>query len=174
MKTETLFALILSIIVIVISTLLITALEPSNKTTPYLHDKSVEEVENYLLSMKVSESSNELLFNNLKEVDEDTLKYVMGIEPEYLEDYSVMTSTEDATTFLVLKIKEGGKSLIETSVLEYMDYLEKKWEDIDKEQAELVQNYAKLSYGDYLIYAVSSNNEYLKTEVETFFIYSDK
>lgn len=174
MKSETLFAIVLSIIVIALSTIIILALEPSNKTVPYVHDKSLEEVENYLLTMKASEGSADLLFNDLKEVDDDTLRYIMGIEPEYLEEYSVMASAEDATTFLVLELKDGSKSLIEASVLDYMDYLEKKWEDIDKEQAELVQNYAKLSYGDYLIYAVSSNNEYLKTEIDSFFVYADK
>lgn len=174
MKTETLFAIILSVIVIALSTIIILAVEPSNKTVPYVHDKSLKEVENYLLDMKANETSTDLLFNDLKEVDDETLKYIMGIEPEYLEEYSVMASTEDATTFLVLKLKEGSKSLIESSVLDYMDYLEKKWEDIDKEQAELVQNYAKLSYGDYLIYAVSNNNEYLKTEIDSLFVYADK
>lgn len=174
MKTGTLFAIILSIVVILISALVILALEPSNRTVPYLHDKTLEEIEDCLLTMKASEDSTDLLFSDLKEIDQDTLKYIMGIEPEYLDEYSVMTSTETATTFLVLKPKEGGKSLVETSVLEYMDYLEKKWEDMDKNQAELVQNYAKLSYSDYLIYAVSSNNEYLKTEIDSFFVYADK
>lgn len=173
MKTETLVAIVLSIIIIVISSFVILALEPSNKTVPYFHDKSLQEVKNYLLDMKNDENSEELLFNNLKEVDEYTLKYVMGIEPEYLEEYSVMTSTENATTLLILKQKEGSKSLIESSVLEYMDYLEKTWEDIDKVQAELVQNYAKLSYGDYLIYAISSNNEYFKAEIDSLFVYAD-
>lgn len=174
MKTETLFAIILSVIVIVISTFVILALEPSNKTVPYLHDKTIQEIEDHLLSMKVNKDSNEPLFSDLKEIDEDTLKYIMGIEPEYLEEYSVMTSTESATTFLVLKPKEGGKSLVESNVLEYMDFLEKKWEDMDKEQAELVQNYAKVSYSDYLIYVVSNNNEYFKTDIESFFIYADR
>ena len=95
----------------------------------------------------------------------------MGIEPQYLEGYSVMTSTNDATTFLVLRLKKGSKSLIEASVLEYMDYLEKRWEGTDKNQ---VQNYSKISYDNYLIYIVSNNNEYAKSKIDSFFVYSDK
>lgn len=174
MKSETIVALVLSLIVIAISTLLILILEPSSKTVPYFHDKSVDEVENYIISMKNNENSNDLLFKNLKEVDEDTLKYVMGIEPGYLDGYSVMASTKDATTFLVLRFKTNSKALVETSVLEYMDYLEKKWEDIDKTQAELIQNYAKVTYDNYLIYAVSDNNEYFKNQINDLFIYTDK
>lgn len=52
MKSETTFAIVLSIIVIAVSTLLILVLEPSNKTVPYFHDKTVEEVESYILSIK--------------------------------------------------------------------------------------------------------------------------
>lgn len=174
MKSETIFAIVLSIIVIAVSALVILALEPSNKTVPYFHDKTVEEVESYILSMKNGENSSELLFKDLKEVDEDTLKYIMGIEPEYLDGYSVMASETDATTFFVLRLKSGSKSLVETSALEYMDYLEKQWEDTDKTQAELVQNYAKISYDNYLIYAVSNNNEYFKTQIDSLFIYADK
>lgn len=174
MKTETIVAIVLSIIVIVISSLLILALEPSKKTVPYFHDKTVEEVKTYLLSLKKDDKSEELLFSDLKDIDEDTLKYVIGIEPQYLDSYSVMASISDATTFLVLRLKEGSKSLIETSVLEYMDYLEKKWEATDTEQAQLVQNYSKISYDNYLIYVVSSNNEYVKSKIDSFFVYADK
>lgn len=174
MKTETIVAIVISIIVIVISSLLILALEPSKKTVPYFHDKTVEEVKTYLLSLKKDDKSEELLFSDLKDIDEDTLKYVIGIEPQYLDSYSVMASISDATTFLVLRLKEGSKSLIETSVLEYMDYLEKKWEATDTEQAQLVQNYSKISYDNYLIYVVSSNNEYVKSKIDSFFVYADK
>ncbi len=174
MKPETIFAIVISLIVIVISSLLILALEPSKKTVPYFHDKTVEEVKTYLLSLKKDDKSEELLFSDLKDIDEDTLKYVIGIEPQYLDGYSVMASISDATTFLVLRLKEGSKSLIETSVLEYMDYLEKKWESTDTEQAQLVQNYSKISYDNYLIYVVSSNNEYVKSKIDSFFVYADK
>ena len=174
MKTETIFAIVISIIVIIISSLLILALEPSKKTVPYFHDKTVEEVKTYLLSLKKDDKSEELLFSDLKDIDEDTLKYVIGIEPQYLDGYSVMASISDATTFLVLRLKEGSRSLIETSVLEYMDYLEKKWEATDTEQAQLVQNYSKISYDNYLIYVVSSNNEYVKSKIDSFFVYADK
>ena len=174
MKSETISAIVLSIIVIVISSLLILALEPSKETVPYFHDKTVDEVKKYLLSLKKDDKSEELLFNDLKDVDEETLKYVMGIEPQYLEGYSVMTSTNDATTFLVLRLKKGSKSLIEASVLEYMDYLEKRWEGTNKNQAQLVQNYSKISYDNYLIYIVSNNNEYAKSKIDSFFVYSDK
>lgn len=98
----------------------------------------------------------------------------MGIEPEYLDGYSVMASETDATTFFVLRLKAGSKSLVETSALEYLDYLEKQWEDADKAQAELVQNYAKISYDNYLIYAVSNNNEYFKNQINSLFVYADK
>ncbi len=174
MKSETIVAIVLSIIVIAVSALVILALEPSNKTVPYFHDKTVEEVESYILSIKSGENSSELLFNDLKSIDEDTLKYIMGIEPQYLEGYSVMTSKEDATTIFILRLKEGSKSLIEKSVLDYMDYLEKQWKNTDNSQAELIQNFSKVSYGNYLIYTISNNNEYFKTQIDSLFIYADK
>ena len=61
MKSETISAIVLSIIVIVISSLLILALEPSKETVPYFHDKTVDEVKKYLLSLKKDDKSEELL-----------------------------------------------------------------------------------------------------------------
>lgn len=174
MKNQIIFAILLSIVVIVLSSLIILKIEPSNKTQPYFHDRPINELENHLVSMKKNESSDETLFNNLMDIDSDTLKYIIGIEPEYLEDSVVKASSADASMLLILKPKKGASSLVEASVLEYMDYLEKQWNLKDKHQAELVQNYSKITMGDYLIYVVSENNEYVKDALNSFFIFTDK
>ena len=173
MKKQFFIATIISIIVIVLTSTIILSLEPSNKTVPYYHDKSVKEVSEFLLALTKGPDSTELLFSELTDVNDDTLKYVLGIEPTYLEGYSVKTSTTNAETFLVLRLKKGSKSIIEESVIDYMTYLEEKWKDIDTEQTTLVQNYSKISMEDYLIYVVSKNNEYVKEKINSFFIYTD-
>lgn len=174
MNKTTLFAILISVIVIAISASLILALEPDKSKLPSFHDKTAEEVSQFLLGLKENETATEPLFKDLVEVDEDTLKYVFGIEPTYLEDYSVKTSTTDASAFLVLKLKAGSKSLIEQSVIDYMEYLENKWAAIDQEQATLVQGYSKIAIGDYLIYVVSDNNEYIKSVINSLFYYIDE
>lgn len=173
MKKQFFIAIILSIIVIVATSTIILSLEPSKATVPYYHDKTANEVSEFLLSLTNGTESTELLFNDLIDVEDDTLKYVFGIEPTYLEAYSVKTSTTNASTFLVLRLKSGSKSIIEQSVIDYMSYLEEKWQDIDSEQATLVQNYSKIAMEDYLIYVVSENNEYIKEKINSFFIYTD-
>lgn len=173
MKKQFLIAVIISIIVIAITSAIILALEPSKATVPYYHDKTATEVSEFLLNLTNGAESTELLFKDLIDVDDDTLKYVFGIEPTYLQEYSVKTSTTDASTFLVLKLKEGSKSIIEQSVIDYMAYLEEKWQDTDAEQTALVQNYSKITMEDYLIYVVSENNEYIKEKINPFFIYTD-
>lgn len=173
MKNQFLIAVIISVIVIALTATTILSLEPSKATVPYYHDKTATEVSDFLLTLTNGAESTELLFKDLIAVDDDTLKYVFGIEPTYLESYSVKTSTTDASTFLVLRLKEGSKSIIEQSVIDYMAYLEEKWQDIDADQTELVQNYSKIAMEDYLIYVVSENNEYIKEKINSFFIYTD-
>lgn len=173
MKKQFLVAIIISVIVIAITALVILALEPSKKTVPYYHDKTVSEVNDFLLTLTNGSESSELLFTDLVNVEDDTLKYVFGIEPSYLEEYAVKTSTTNASTFLVLRLKPGSKSIIEQSVIDYMSYLEGKWQDIDEKEASLAQNYSKIAMEDYLIYVVSENNEYIKEKINSFFIYTD-
>jgi len=173
MKKQFLIAIIISIVVIAITASIILYLEPSNSTVPYYHDKTVAEVSEFLLTLTNGENSSDVLFKDLIAVEDDTLKYVFGIEPTYLEDYSVKTSTTNATTFLVLRLKDGSKSIIEQSVIDYMGYLEEKWQDVDAEQTTLIQNYSKIAMEDYLIYVVSENNEYIKEKINSFFIYTD-
>lgn len=173
MKKQILIALIISAIVIAITAYTILALEPSTATVPYYHDKTAPEVSDFLLTLTNGAESTDLLFKDLIDVDDDTLKYVFGIEPTYLQEYSVKTSTTNPSTFLILKLKDGSKSIIEQSVIDYMAYLEEKWQDIDADQTTLVQNYSKIAMEDYLIYVVSENNEYIKEKINSFFIYTD-
>ncbi|MBR5228068.1 MAG: DUF4358 domain-containing protein [Clostridia bacterium] len=172
MKHQTLIALILSIIVITITTLLVLFLEPNKAKVPVYHEKTAKEIDKFISTIKKDATSSVNLFGQMTDVDESTLKYVIGVEPTYLEEFSAKVSETDASCYFVFKLKEGSKNLIEQSMLSYMEYLENKWTELDSTQAMNVQNYSKIVIeDDILIFVVSNNNEYIKQVLNPFFYY---
>jgi len=110
--------------------------------------------------LKTIKNSKSRVFGMLMEVNEADVEVLTGINPENLDEFLIKNSVmTQASSYYILKPKEGKKEVVKEDMDKYMDNLEENWKTYLPDQYELVKNRLEEEYGDYLIYIISSDNE---------------
>lgn len=110
--------------------------------------------------LKKIKNSKTPVFSMLFNVENSELETLTGINPADLDEFLVKNSVmTQANSYYILKPKEGKTEAVKTKMNEYMSKLEQQWKTYLPEQYELVKDRLEETYGDYLIYVISNNNE---------------
>ncbi len=107
------------------------------------------------------------IFNNMLALDDELFESTTGISPDMVDEYlmkmpMMMTSS---STYIIVKPKAENYDEVKSLLDKYMESLESTWEMYLPDQYDLVKNRLELSYGDYLIYVVSSDNDLVENEI---------
>lgn len=151
-----------------------TSLEKKEKdsdTLGMIKDRLEKEIDDYLIYI-VSDGKNEDIFNSIKglksplfgslmQIDDSLLKDQFDINPTDLDAYLIATpmTMVQTSSFYILKPASGKKDEVKEKMDKYMSNLEETWKTYLPEQYELVKNRKEVTYGDYLIYIISSDND---------------
>lgn len=131
---------------------------------------SITDFEEYIIIVSSSDNDSVIekikntttpVFNEMMDVDAEFLESLTKIKESDLEEYLVkvpMMMTSSATYF-ILKPTEEAYDSVKNLMDDYMDSLEETWEMYLPDQYDLVKNRLEVSYGDYLIYIISSDND---------------
>ena len=116
---------------------------------------------NNLVESKIRQ--NEIkVFNILQQLNSDDISVEFDIDKKDYDEALVkvpMISRDYTEMYAIFKPKnDKAKDNIKKSMNEYIDYLKAKWEN-DRENYNLVSNYAFEEYEGYLIYVISNNNQ---------------
>lgn len=101
------------------------------------------------------------IFNSMMTIEDDMLESIIGINPSDVSEHLIKTPSMmiSSSTYLIVKPAEGSKDAVASLIDEYMTSLENQWETYLPDQYELVKNRLEKTYGDYLIYVISSDND---------------
>lgn len=143
-----------------------------------IKDRLEEEVDNYLIYI-VSKDNNEEIFNSIKDlrvplfggltqIDDEVLRTQFDINPTDLDSYLIATPMMMTQTngYYILKPASGKENVVKEKMTTYMTNLEEQWKTYLPDQYELVKNRKEVTYGDYLIYIISSDNDKVFEEIK--------
>lgn len=107
------------------------------------------------------------IYPNLQMVDDELLENSFDIKKEDVEEYKIgmpliITS---ASGYYILKPAQGKIDIVKEKMNDYMEKLENQWKTYLPDQYDLVKNRKEETYGDYLIYIISSDNEAVYKEI---------
>ena len=120
----------------------------------YLFTDNNEEI------LKTIKNSKAKVFGMLMEVTDEELEALTGVKTEDVEEFLVRNSVmTQASSYFILKPKEGKEETVKETMDTYMNNLEENWKTYLPDQYELVKNRLEEKYGDYLIYIISTENE---------------
>lgn len=121
----------------------------------YLINSNGKEAEKIVRDSKVP------LFSMIMNLTDDNLESMVGINKELLEEYVVYIPMAIVNTnlYMVLKPKEGKIDEVKKQVETYIESLEKTFETYLPDQYQIIKNRKETTYGDYLIYIASEDNE---------------
>ena len=95
--------------------------------------------------------------------DINTISGRYNINTDNIKDSLIITSKsfDDATMVLIILPENGKNKEIKTEIEKFIDSYNNQWVDMNyfPEQKDLVQKALYTTYGNYLIYIVSSNND---------------
>lgn len=95
--------------------------------------------------------------------DINTISGRYNIKTDNIQDSLIITSKkfDDATMVLILLPKNGKNNEVKSEIEKFIDSYNNQWVGMNyfPDQKELVQNALYTTYGNYLIYIVSSNND---------------
>lgn len=147
-------------------------------TLDMIKDRLEEEIDDYLIYI-VSKDTNENIFNSIKDlrvplfgglmqIDDEFLRTQFDINPTDLDSYliaipNMMTQTSG---YYILKPASGKEKDVKEKMTTYMTNLEEQWKTYLPDQYELVKNRKEITYGDYLIYIISSDNDKVFEEIK--------
>lgn len=143
-----------------------------------IKDRLEEEIDNYLIYI-VSKDNNEEIFNSIKDlrvplfggltqIDDEVLRTQFDINPTDLDSYLIATPMMMTQTngYYILKPASGKENVVKEKMTTYMTNLEEQWKTYLPDQYELVKNRKEVTYGDYLIYIISSDNDKVFEEIK--------
>lgn len=120
----------------------------------YLFSEKNEEI------LKTIKNSRSRIFGMLFNVESTDLEALTGINPDDLDEFLVKTSVmTQASSYYIVKPKEGKLDSVKEQLDEYMTRVEQQWQTYLPDQYDLVKSRLEEEYGGYLIYVISSNNE---------------
>lgn len=110
---------------------------------------------------KIVKDSKVPLFSMIMNLTDDNLESMIGMKKELLEEYVVYIPMAIVNTnlYMVLKPKEGKIDEVKKQAETYMKSLEETFETYLPDQYEIIKNRKETTYGDYLIYIASEDNE---------------
>lgn len=104
---------------------------------------------------------NNLMFTDMTLVDNEKLSLKYGVDTSYFEDTLIYMSSsiDSANMYAIFLPKEGIDATKEID--KFINKYASSWTEIvyNKEEANLVNNRLEETYGDYIIYIVSPDNE---------------
>lgn len=97
----------------------------------------------------------------LMDVDAATLASLYGIDTSSLVSYvcKMPMMAVQATEFFIAEVKDGQMDTVKAGILKRQADLEQQWSSYLPEQYELVKNYQLVTNGNYLLFAISDQND---------------
>ncbi len=132
-------------------------IEEFNEYVIYVSSSSNDEV------IKKVKNSKTPIFTDMMAVDGELLESTTGIKESLLDEYlmRVPMMMTQSSSYIILKAKEENKEEVMDLMDKYMASLESTWEMYLPDQYELVKNRLEKEYGEYLIYVISNNNNFV-------------
>ncbi|MFI3260336.1 MAG: DUF4358 domain-containing protein [bacterium] len=132
--------------------------------------------DDYLMYVSSSDNSSVItevknaetpIFNNMMMVDDEMFESMLGIDPTLVDEYLVKVPmmVVSSSSYIIVKPSEGNFEKVEGLLEDYMKSLEDTWEMYLPDQYELVKNRLTKTYGDYLIYIISTDNELVYNKI---------
>ncbi len=119
-------------------------------------------------AVKVVNDTKEPLFAMIMNLTDDNLESMIGINPKDLKDYVIYLpmSITNTNLYMVIEPEKGAKDTVVKAVDEYLNRLEKNFETYLPDQYEIIKNRKETTYGDYLIYIASTDNDRVLKEIK--------
>ncbi len=117
---------------------------------------------------KIVNDTKQPLFSMIMSLTDDNLESMIGINPSDLKDYVIYLpmSITNTNLYMVIEPEKGKKDKVQEAVNEYLTRLEKNFETYLPDQYEIIKNRKETTYGDYLIYIASTDNEKVLKEIK--------
>ena len=106
------------------------------------------------LNVDKAKSVIESELKDMKEVEDDSLKDVYGLNLE-LMDFHVIKQNNDGDLYAIIKTSE--KTKVKNDMKKYFEKIEKFNSNYSPERLEILNNRVEKEIGDYLIYIVALN-----------------
>lgn len=117
--------------------------------------------------MERIKESKPYIYGMLVDINDETLDSLLGINKDDVEEYSIgVPMITQASTYMIVKPKEGKKSVVKEALDTYLSKQEEQWKTYLPDQYEIIKNRTYKEIGDYLIYVASSDNDKVIQAIE--------
>ena len=127
----------------------------------------------YIVSSKADKimerikESKPYLYGMMVELNDETVKSLLNLNPEDLEEYLIqLPMITQSSTYMILKPVDGKKQVVKEKLDKYFDEQEEQWKTYLPDQYEIIKNRTYTEIGDYMIYVASSNNDKVIETIE--------
>ena len=141
-----------------------------------LENMKYEEYEGHMIyivsskAVKIMErikESKPRLYGMMVELNDETVKSLLDINPEDLEEYLVqLPMITQSSTYMIVKPVDGKKQDVKGKIDKYFDEQEEQWRTYLPNQYEIIKNRTYKEIGDYMIYVASSDNDKVIEAIE--------
>lgn len=130
--------------------------------------KSNDKITKVISNLKISDSK---IFEGLDIINDNTLETILGINKNFVEEYSIgMSKYNYDKLYAIIKPKKGQEESIKMAMKLYIDAAKEQYKDYKVEDGidykKLYDEYLYEEYKGYQIYIVSENNKEVLSEIK--------